>query len=417
MKYFLGHLVCACSLAATACGDGPPSKSVESLVPSNCPTFVPASKGLPEKGEWKSFPAVGDVNEDGLVDFSVLPRKENGPRVFLSDGVGGWTDASEDLRYPAEISCGIGTRLRDIDGDGHLDLLVADHCQGLYVFHGDGKGHWAPASQGIPRNVQGFNDADAGDLDGDGLVDIVALSAFSSGFLVLKGQADGTWVVRPDTGLPASGFGIAVRLEDVNGDRRLDVVTTFQPSAGERRTIPPPPAKVWLQEDTGNFRPATGFPTRGRFFGLTIWKRPDRAIPDLIFAISGARGGLWRFESANGLDWAEVGRVDRAGFPTEGALFVGIRAVDVDGDGCDDLVTSEGSSGKARIAMGDCKGDWQFCPESTLFSERPLPTWGVETADFNGDGRRDIVAAFGRGSLGAVKVWYQKGTPASNPTR
>jgi hypothetical protein len=351
---------------------------------------------------------VGDVNGDGLADIAVLPRKLNGPRIFLSDGVGGWTDDSKDIEYREGVfSCGIGTRLVDLNGDGNLDLLVSDHCMGVFVFLGDGAGGFTPASQGIPRNLQGFNDADAGDLDGDGRKDIVAVSAFSSGFLVLAAQPDGSWLVRPDTGLPDAGQGWAVHLSDVNLDGRLDVVTSFTPSALERRSVPPPPAKVWLQEADGQFRPSEGFPEKGRFFGLATWTRPGRKIPDLVAALSGARGGIWVFESEDGRQWSEGVRVDRAGFPEAGAMFVGVDISDMDGDGCPDLLTTEGGSGKAWIAMGDCKGDWKFCPESTLPQDRQLPPWGIRSADVNGDGRLDVVAAFGRGNLGAVKAWIQ----------
>ncbi len=402
------------TLAGCSAGRGnddptPPPKPGPTGAVEGCPSFVEASKGLPAEGEWKSIPSTGDVNGDGLADIAVLGRKEHGPRVFLSDGVGGWTDDSKDLQYPSDISCGIGTRLRDIDGDGHVDLLVADHCQGVFVFRGDGAGHFEPASAGIPRNLQGVNDADVGDVDGDGTMDIVALSAFSGGFLVLKGHPDRSWTILPNTGLASSGLGFNLRLVDVNGDGLLDVLASFGPSAAERRDMPPPPAKVWLNGPAGQFRPATGFSNKGRFFGMTTWKRPDRPVCDLITALSGAYGGIYRFESDTGEKWTDLGRIDRAGFREQGADFVGIEAVDIDKDGCADLVTSEGMTGKVWLAMGDCKGGWRFCPETTLPMEKPLATWGVATGDFNGDGRVDVVAAFGRGSVGAVKVWYQSG--------
>lgn len=382
-----------------------------------CPSFVQAAKGLPEEGEWKSIPSIGDVNEDGLGDIAVLPRKGTGPKIFLSDGVGGWTDASEELKYPTKISCGIGTRLADIDRDGHIDLLFADHCEGVFVFRGDGKGHWTAASEGIPRNIPGVNDADAGDLDGDGLTDIVAVSAFTNGFLVLKGQPDGSWMIWPGTGLPDSGLGFAVRLVDVTGDGLLDVVTSFQPTSAERRASPPPPAKVWVHGPVGRFHPASGFPEKGRFYSVVAWARDGRPVRDVLTAVSGAYGGLYRYESSTGEEWKDTGRFDDAGFPEQGAGFIGLTLADLDGNGCEDIVTSEGGSGRVWLAMGDCKGDWRFCPEGTLPMERPLPTWGVVTGDLNGDGRTDIAAAFGRGKLGGVKAWFQTGSVTTAGSR
>jgi len=388
------------------------SKSVAAVTVAApaCPEFTVARRGLPTKDEWKAMPSVGDVNHDGLADIAALPRKLNGARVFLSDGVGGWTDVSEPIRYPTEISCGIGTRLKDVNLDGLTDLLVADHCQGVHVYLGDGKGGWTEASQGIPANLQGVDDADAADLDGDGVLDIVAISAFSSGFLVLRGTPEGRWIVWPDSGLPGTGLGFALHLADINGDGRIDVAATFQPSASERRGVPPPPAKVWLQGEDGKFQPSTGWPPKGRYFGIALWRRPGRPVADVLTAISGWRGGIWRYESADGKSWSQVGRVDNAGFPEEGALFIGLDVADVNADGCADFVTTEGGSGKTWLALGDCKGAWAFCPETTFPQDERLAPWGTATGDFNGDGRLDVVSSYGRGPAGGLYVWFQTGT-------
>ena len=187
-----------------------------------CPGFVQANEGLPGRGEWRSHPSVGDVNGDGLADMAALPRKMDGPRVFLSDGLGGWTDSSEGLIYEKGFSCGVGTRLIDMDKDGHLDLLIADHCDGVYLFRGDGNSVWTEDSRGIPHNMEGFNDADAGDLNGDGILDIVAVSAFTRGMLLMYGRKDGSYKIIKDSGLPKSGSAWQVILHDMNRDGRLD---------------------------------------------------------------------------------------------------------------------------------------------------------------------------------------------------
>ena len=313
------------------------------------------------------------------------------------------------MQYGGPISCGIGMRILDINRDGSPDVLASDHCQGILVFYGDKTGAWKPGSVGIPRNIQGFNDADAGDIDGDGLVDIVGISAFSSGFLILKGQANGTWVVKADTGLPESGNGWAVHLYDFNLDGRLDLLTSFEPSAMDRRVVPPPPAKVWLQGADGKFQPTEGFPRDGRFFGMVPWKNPAHRTPSVFAALSGAWGGLWLFESDDASKWGTGPRVDHGGFAEEGSMFIGIEMADMNADGCDDILTTEGGSGKAWLAMGNCKGAWNFCPESTLPLDQPLSPWGIRAADFNGDGRLDVVAAFGKGNVGAIKTWFQTG--------
>ncbi|MCP3978580.1 MAG: VCBS repeat-containing protein [bacterium] len=373
-----------------------------------CPVYEDASAGLPDTGEWRTHPSIGDVNGDGLGDISGIARKGNGPHVFLSNGLGEWTDSSEGLDYGTGFSCGIGTTLADWSGDGHLDLVSADHCVGVRVFKGDGTGKWQRVTRGIPTNLEGFNDADVGDIDGDGRMDIVAVSAFHRGFLVMVGRPDDSWRVVENSGLPINGSGWELKLVDMNTDGRLDIVTTFNNSVTERRHAVPPPAKVWIQTAEGKFAPTDGFPEKGRYFGVALRPRNDGFSPDLFFALTGYRAGLHVFESETGQDWSHIGLLDETwyepGIPRD---FIGLDVADLNDDGCLDIVTTEGGSRSVRIAVGDCKGSWALCPlESVPHSGDQPSGWGVTIGDLNGDGRPDLVSGFGDKSRGGLKAWF-----------
>jgi len=92
-----------------------------------------------------------------------------------------------------------------------------------------------------------------------------------------------------------------------------------------------------------------------------------------------------------------------------------VDVADIDADGCGDIVTTEGGTGKTWLALGDCKGAWTFCPEDTLPQATRMPPWGTAAADFNGDGRLDVVSAYGRGPLGGVLAWFQTGSAPVPP--
>src|SRR3954471_9095530 len=98
--------------------------------------YALAAQALPQDGIWKSTPVFADVNEDGFLDLAAHPRLGAGAHVWLGDGKGTWREASEGLAL--SFSCGGGVAFGDIDKDGHLDLAVADHCAGVFIYLGDG---------------------------------------------------------------------------------------------------------------------------------------------------------------------------------------------------------------------------------------------------------------------------------------
>ncbi len=395
-------------VGATCIDCAPAVQRAEPQSGLQCPAFVTASNGLPEVGEWRTHPATGDINKDGLDDIVVLGRKEAGPRAFLSDGLGNWVEASEGLRYESGFGCGVGTRLVDLDGDGWLDMVAADHCTGLWVWRGDGGSSWTVASRGIPRNIEGVNDVDAGDIDEDGQLDIVAISAFDGGFIYMRGLGDGQWQPQGDVGLPRTGSGWQIDLLDIDHNGRLDVIASFNPVTTNMRIGKFPPAKVWLQGIDGRFRPSTGFGEDGRWFGFTALSSKAGKPPPIVFGLYGFLAGLYVYRSDDGTDWTSVGRIDQPWFGERVIGYAGVTSGDFNRDGFDDLVLSESATRDVWLALGDQDQRWYRCPAGTLSKEGVHgQNWGVSTGDFNGDGLLDIVAAFGTNGRGVIRAWFQ----------
>ncbi len=142
--------------------------------------FTVAMDGLPTSGIHGI--AVGDVNGDGMLDIS-FGYSSSGVRCYLFDGTA-WQEASGGLPTSGYYDL---TQLGDIDGDGVLDLVAYDPPHGR-IFLGDGAGGWtADATWTMPSP----GDASAlrvdGDIDHDGREDII-VSASMSGFPFYRNQ-------------------------------------------------------------------------------------------------------------------------------------------------------------------------------------------------------------------------------------
>lgn len=135
--------------------------------------------------------AVGDVNADGRSD--VLGSGDDGTRLAL--GVPGGGIAFRGAEAPLPDGDLYGAELADVDRDGDLDLLALAQVEegpALVVLAGVGDGRfvevnrqrlWSALRFGAPLAVD--------DLDGDGLLDVVAAAGARVG--IARGRGDGTF--------------------------------------------------------------------------------------------------------------------------------------------------------------------------------------------------------------------------------
>jgi len=180
--------------------------------------------------------AIGDVNRDGLPDLlaanlSVTRENYRGLAAVLLGNGDGTFQAAQTYDTGGYFAVMIATE--DVNRDGNLDFLVANSCSSvencengvLGVILGNGDGTFQPVEIYRSGNYAATSIA-LGDVNLDGKPDLLVSNYCGKpcrGASVLLGNGDGTFQQAQtyDSG-GDSAFSIAV--EDVNGDRKLDLI-------------------------------------------------------------------------------------------------------------------------------------------------------------------------------------------------
>ncbi len=143
---------------------------------------------------------------------------------------------------------GLGVVAVDVDDDSRVDLFVANDTTANYLFRNLGglRFEEVAASAGVACNASGAFQAGmgtaAGDLDGDGLVDLFVTNFYGEATTFFQNVGRGSFADRStEVGLAAQsryllGFGIV--LLDANNDGRLDLAQTNGHVIDMRPTAP-----------------------------------------------------------------------------------------------------------------------------------------------------------------------------------
>ncbi len=204
-------LLALCALAALPCTARGVSGQQER-------TFRPLGPLGPESRLTASV-GLGDVDGDGALDI-VVANGRHWPeqnRIFLNDGRAGFTLArrlgdEEDGTYAAPLA--------DFDGDGDLDIATGNDRTRNLVFLNDGAGRFERSGTfGTPSSTRSLTLAD---LDGDANTDILVVNRGRQNFIF---QGDGAGAFDEGTPFGAGDDStIDVAAADLDADGDLDLV-------------------------------------------------------------------------------------------------------------------------------------------------------------------------------------------------
>ncbi len=282
--------------------------------------------------------ALGDVDGDGLCDI-YLCGIDNSNALYRN--LGNWK--FQDITAAAGVACeglgASGAALADLNGDGHLDLIVNSVGQGTHLFANNGQGRFAWLTRALPLNpARAGTTAALADIDGDGDLDLYIVNYRTE-----------TLRDHPQTRLQGNIVDGKMVVEFVDG------------------------------------RPTTEPDLVGRFVLNADGRIQENGEVDLLLRNEGG----FRFSSIPFTQGAFRDEDDRP--LKEPPYDWGLSAMfrDLNGDGAPDLYVANDFESPDRIWINQGQGQFRAIPR-LAFRHTSLFSMGVDVGDLNRDGFDDI---------------------------
>jgi hypothetical protein len=167
--------------------------------------------------------ALADFNQDGHLDLTTANAAGYGGfsdvSILLGNGNGTFQERQSVLagEEPWQV------KTADLNGDGHLDLLVPDRNNGqVNELLGNGDGTFQPQSAVAVGFGFGPMAVALGDFNHDSALDFVV--TFTTQLAVVLGNGDGTF--QAESRLPQTLTPVSVTSADLNGDNHADLVVS-----------------------------------------------------------------------------------------------------------------------------------------------------------------------------------------------
>jgi FG-GAP-like repeat len=295
-----------------------------------------------------TFVLEGDFNNDGNADIAVgfvVDPGATAPQfeILLGNGFGGFsgtlipppiTNPNDSPEPTGWIASG------DLNNDGFVDLVTTITGAEAISYLNQSGTSFLQGSPFTPMD-NGPMVVGLGDMDEDGCVDAVELGTY--GYVTIaKGTCDGNFTQGPPIGL-VGDLEPAIDVVDVNGDGHLDVVGSAV------------------------------------FYGFeTVGEGAQAGYLVSVFKGDG-KGNLAPVQLYRG-----------------GTSAYSLVVTDLTGDGKPEIVTANSFENTASVFLNDGSGNYDG-PQGEAIGytsgviNAPIPNSPMETADFNGDGKPDLV--------------------------
>jgi len=373
--------------------------------------FDVTAENIGETGEWTNKVEIADINGDGRPDLLFANGgnySEPGPpepnRAFINNGPGRrFTDRSAAV-FGTTPDLARVIKARDLSGDGITDIVVGTTYQTesrLYLGTGGGDFREVTTTH-LPQVPLSVGDLEAGDVDGDGDLDLV-LADWGPGNNMTNGggrtrlwlnDGAGRFTDGTQTRMPTTLIRFSWDLEfvDTDNDADLDIVVSCKRCGG---------GSLFRNDGAGTFvEDGRGLPQYTNNYEYEPMDMDGDGFLDLVTLNDGEivrengsdrrehilrNDGKGRYRDATAQWWGDA---ENVGEDDNMVAFL-----DYDSDGDADFVVGS-LSGPDRLLINDGKGRLRVRPD-VFDGPETAGTLGLALADLDGDGRMDVIQAQG----------------------